>query len=187
MNKITKYYDTYKRVPFEITYVKIEHQYSFTGDCWTYYLYLSPERIPDKEKAEGIWLPPTYDDKDRVHYDYYECCWLSELGWHGGVTWYSKESSPDARMRLIKIGCDYQHAWDRDQYYNVEMIEQDAKATIEEFLEVVPDYKWHCSTVGGYWLPSEGVTTPDGLKFISYKGIKWMEEKYPDAKRWWEL
>jgi len=155
-------------------------------DRWTYYIYVSPDHIPDKKLADGVWLNPQYDEKGRQSYDYF-LSWLNDLEWHGGITWYSKTSSPDDRIRVAKIGCDYAHLFDDGQFYNERYVFSEACATVDQFIARVPNYKMYCGTVGGYWLPSEGIMAEDGDNFISFKGIEWEKENYPDQSenRWW--
>ena len=185
MRKLTKFNGNHKGVEYEIHNFVIDSTFRGLEDCWTYYLFLTVERIPDVELASQIWLDPKYDDEDRISYDYWDC-WLSRLPWHGGVTYYDKISSADMRRRVIKIGCDYQHYGDEQFNYDEKWVQRDAIETIEAFLERVPDYKRHCGTVGGYWLPSEGIVSIDGQDFISFKGIEWTDENYPEEKRWWK-
>ncbi len=169
---------------------QFQRDYSLFGeglkDCWTYYLHISPDRVPDKNLSDALWLKPKYDDYGKCSYDY-NALWISDIHWHGGVTWYSKESCADDKMRRVKIGCDFSHYWDEEYEYNIESVIREAIITAEEFIKAVPDYKRHCNTCGGYWLPSEGIMSEDGLKFISPKGIKWTKEHYPDSieKQWW--
>jgi len=178
----------YKGIGIEIQHFSIKDFPSGTKDCWTYYLYISPDRIPDKKLAEEIWLKPKYEkwcSGVLASYDYYNC-WLSGLEWHGGITYYVKWSSGDEKMRIIKAGCDFQHFSDEGQHYDVEYVLMEATHTSDEFLSRVPDYKRHCGTIGGYWLPSEGIVSEDGEQFISQKGQEWAKEKYPDTAGWWE-
>ena len=182
MNKKTVYSEQYKGVTIEVQNFDVG---GYRNNCWTYYLYISPDSIPDKEKAEELWLPPKYDDKDRMSYDYYGC-WVSDLNWHGGITYYEKYSSVDAKRRTVKAGCDYQHIWDEDHHYDIDDIEADAKATVDQLIGWFPDYMRHCGMVGGYWLPSEGAVSEDGKNFVSKKGMEWHKKQYPDGKRWWE-
>lgn len=60
------------------------------------------------------------------------------------------------------------------------------KKCIDSFKTIVPEYKWHCSMVGGYWLPSEGILSEDEVNFISNDGIKYAEENWPENRNsWW--
>ncbi|MDA3779876.1 MAG: hypothetical protein PF487_06610 [Bacteroidales bacterium] len=58
---------------------------------------------------------------------------MTELDWHGGLTWYSKEHGFDGSGKVIKIGCDYSHLWDEGQYYDLDQVKFDCKRTIERF------------------------------------------------------
>ena len=184
--EVKRYGGEYKGVITEINNFEMKGMTEFgLNDCWCCYLHLSPEQIPDRKLAESIWLDPIYDDKDRVSYDHYNGL-LGNLGWHGGITFYRKTSCVDDKKRHVKVGCDYQHYGDEGRGYDFDWLKRDVERVAQEFLDIVPDYKRHCGTVGGYWLPSEGVLSEDQHSFISNKGIDWMNKEYPNSKGWWK-
>lgn len=141
-NKIKKWTGTYKGVDFEINNWQIPPNIIIPNgkDCWTYYLYLYIDRIPEENNPNSYWLKGRKDG-NRVYYDYYKHDVMTDLDWHGGITWYSKEHGFDGSEKIIKIGCDYSHSWDEGQYYNLNIVKFDCKRTIERFLEKVPNYK----------------------------------------------
>lgn len=103
---------------------------------WNFYLYINLEAIPDK--ADSYWLEPRIDRK-RVHYDYSRHSVLASLPWHGGITYYSKESGFEGGPRIIKVGCDFMHSWDYEHgEYNLDLVLYEVKKTIENFRQLVP-------------------------------------------------
>lgn len=120
-------------------------------EAWTYYIYINLERIPKKYKPNSFWLR---DKNGKGHYDYYSHC-MSDIQFHGGMTWYSKVFSSKIH-RIIKIGCDYQHYHDEGCYYHVDMIILDVKETIDSFRDMIKGYKYWCIGNGGLYDESEG-------------------------------
>lgn len=156
---------------------------------WTYYLIIQIGRLPEALRDQ-YWLK--VDRKELTPgsgrfmciYNEYDSP-LGNLPWHGGITWYSKESTEDntPEERVIKAGCDYQHYADEGREYTLEWVLEDVKECIEAFKEQVPGYKWHCPMVGGYWDASEGEVSEDGQKFISNKGKQYrIDQGYDKPK-----
>lgn len=133
---------------------------------WTYYVYLHINRIPEEYKPNSFWLKGRKDGR-HVHYDYYRHHVIGNIDFHGGITWYSKESGFDGAERMIKIGCDYQHYWDEGFEYRLESVLQDVKTTIESFKEKIPNYKYWCCGNGKLYDKNAGLIK-DG-SFYSYE------------------
>lgn len=185
LRNISVWHGNYRGVTFEINNWQNTYEKAYRKDNWAFYLYISLDRIPNQELAEQLWLPPEKDEKGRVHYKEYDS-WLPNLDWHCGITWYSKESGLDGAERIIKAGCDYGHYWDEGREYSLDFVTYEVKKCIDSFKTIVPEYKWHCSMVGGYWLPSEGILSEDEVNFISNDGIKYAEKSRPENKNgWW--
>lgn len=157
-------------------------------DAWVFYLYLSPDRFPEESKhlCKQLWLKPKKNVPEWSRYDYMNSQLLNEIEFHGGCTYYHKEAGIDGEMKYVKVGCDYQHFFDQGHDYNFNSIYYDVQTCIDSFLAIVPNYLRWCSIAGGYWSPSEGITSHDGLDFISHKGIAYEAKEYPDAKRWYK-
>lgn len=182
LDKREIYRGTYKGVNFEIcSYVSpaipdigVDEKVNYT-----FYLIIQLGRIPQESNPDSYWLTPRRVELTKgsgsfmLIYNEYDSR-LGSLDWHGGITWYSKESTEDntPEERVIKAGCDYQHYADEGRTYNLDWIVSDVKQCIESFREQVPGYKYHCSTVGGYWDISEGELLENG-EFISNKGKQW--------------
>jgi hypothetical protein len=183
LSKRVVYNGTYRGVSFEIINWQIEGYIYGNKDCWNFYLYIGLGRIPNSELAETLWLEPKPNDLlKHATYDYYNCKLINDIEFQGGCTYYSKEGNVDTpkENRTVKIGCDYQHIWNEGHSYTLDDIIRDTKAAIDSFKDIVPDYKFYCGVVGGYWLKSEGLCMPDESNFISNKGVEWYRDNYPN-------
>lgn len=130
-----QWHGEYRGIPFEIqNFPMYENRQG-----WTFYIYVREGQF-QKEDFERFWLAPRYDEKDREHYDYMSAPPAS-LEWHCGITFYQKVSSPDAKIRCVKIGCDYQHYWDEGQMYNEIYLEQDAHTCIDSLYDLIGENK----------------------------------------------
>ena len=102
---------------------------------WNFYLYLNIDKIPKGFEPESFWL-----EDDNAHYDHEI---LSNIDFHGGITFYSKEqiSYYNEKVKIVKVGCDYQHLYDDGRDYSLEDIKNDVKRAIDSFIEMIPEYK----------------------------------------------
>lgn len=153
----------YKGVSFEIQRYPGYEWKSMTANKfnWTFYLYLWIDRIPTD--GESYWLEPRKDERGRIHYDYYRHAVLPEIDWHGGITWYSKESGHDGEKRVIKVGCDFQHSWDFEHGdYDLDTVKYEVLGAIDSFRALVPGYKYWCREDGSLHAPEEVELFPDG-------------------------
>lgn len=157
--------------------------------AWTFYLSLDLGRFPVEANPDAWWLTPRYDDKGREHYDYYGTI-MNDIDWHGGMTWYSKESSPDSKARYIKVGCDYGHYGDlEDSDYSLDWIKQDVLAAIQSFRRLVPGYKVRCRWDGELhdpkdveFLPNGGFKCPDYAIKAEASRIEYEKNQSPKEK-----
>lgn len=138
---------------------------------WCYYLFLRPDMF---QRAEDFALfdkpaevkPSPGTDKFWETHDYDA---IPDLDFHGGVTWYSKEPYMDRftgeRRECLKIGCDYAHAWDRDEGYwqGLEDVERDAKHSIDILVDQFPMNE-RCRWSGIMAVPEEFYTAVNGAK-----------------------
>lgn len=168
---------TYRGIAFEVSHTtRPDYSYRDDGppviigqkDCWTFYLYLNLSALPDDYTGPSFWLEPLHDKKGRPHYDYSLHPILSEIDWHHGITFYSKEHGFEGGSQIIKAGCDYQHHWDRGHFYDSEEVVSDAKRAIDSLHKLVPGIKRRCFWNGGYYPECEGEL--NGESFISFDG-----------------
>lgn len=146
--------DKYKDISFEINNFQIGDT-----DQWTFYLIIRLEQMPEKIR-DRFWLKPSYFKtnrkwkmKRRMYYNYNEEPLIENIVWHGGCTWYSKlKSFDDPKNKVIQIGCDYAHAWDQGQYYNIDFVLSETKTAIDSLYRLIPNIKHHCGYCGKYGL-----------------------------------
>jgi len=141
-------YEIVKRPPYQdLTYLFNNDEY-----LWSHYIYINiDQQIPNKELADSFWLKPEMNNgysKSWVVYNYFVYP-IDQLIFHGGCTHYSKISNIDALYRVVKIGCDYQHLWDKDRYYNLDYIINQCKYTIDSLWQLTPINK-HCLYCGNF-------------------------------------
>lgn len=169
---------TYRDVYYEIQNFDLRGH----GDGWTFYLYIAIDQMPD-DVAKRFWLRGKKDKSfnDRVFYDYYAEPLISDLEWHGGCTWYSKEGGFDGSKKIVRIGCDYQQSWDEGMRYSENILLSDAKRCIDSLWEKIPSMKRRCNYNGRYYPQDRGVSCADGT-FLSDEGKRQMEAW--ERKRW---
>ena len=168
----------HKGVSFEINNWKVEpNTIDLNGrDCWTYYIFIHLDRIPVNNNPESFWLEGK-KQRNYIYYGYYNHEILPNIDWHGGITWYSKESGFDGANRVIKVGCDYSHSWDEGQHYDLDIVVNDVRNTIESFKNLVPNYKYWCCGNGKLYDLREGIVKNEQFYSREYWGDKeWFKE-----------
>ena len=122
---------TYHGVAFEIVNWKFDSEmHDFPSGNWNIYLYLLESKCVDFTK---LWLEPKYfrftpTSPERLSYDYCASP-LGEVNFHGGITFYSKETV-DERDRVIKIGCDFMHYGDESRHWSQDELADHAELAI---------------------------------------------------------
>lgn len=147
--------------------------------CWTHYLYLNLNQIPAELKPLSFWLrkkKSTLPGSSFTYYDFSQHPIIGAIEFHGGCTWYSKESGFDGDDKVIRIGCDYSHSWDFGFHFSLGYVKQQVKESIDSLHALIPDIRLQCSHVGGWHKVSEGRYTDRG-DFISVAGDKFREEQ----------
>lgn len=166
----------YQGLDFEIWNWSLE---GFSDSCWNYYIFIHLGRIPDKAQAYSLWIPGKKDKHfGRIIYDYMVNELLDRVYFHGGITFYKKESGFDRVGKVIKIGCDYGHAFDAGYNYILGEIKADVQKTIESFRRVIPGYKYWCHGNGKLYDLAEGKIMNG--HFIS---DVWASEKIKEAAK----
>lgn len=175
---------THRGINFEINHFKIApNSIDERGkDCWTHYIYLHIDRIPEQYKPETFWLKGKQNGS-HIMYGHNEHPIIGEIEMHGGCTWYSKEYGFDGAPKVIKIGCDYQHLWDENQHYNLDYVQHEVEKTIDSFLNFVPDYKYWCCGNGKLYDLKEGILIGESFHSLEYwSNVEWFKEKYLTVK-----
>lgn len=168
-----KWYGSHRGVSFEINKF-MRPDYMTDGEMkayWTHYIIIHLNRIPDAKIANKLWLKGKAD-KGRVTYNYYKSTIVDRLVFHGGCTWYSKESGFDGAVKCVKIGCDYSHYWDEGYEYSIEYVQEEVQKSIDSFLNIVPDYKYWCRGNGNLYDLSEGELINESFTSFEYKNSK---------------
>lgn len=124
---------------------------------WCYYLLITEDMFPHRWEdfscgtLDVVSSGRVYKTPSRL---------FEDCDFYGGIT-YSEDvltwdNNSGSYKRSVKIGCDYNHSWDRDYgYYNgYSCVESDAKKTIDKFLEQNPDGYKRCK-YSGVWGPEE--------------------------------
>lgn len=146
---------------------------------WTHYIYLWVDRIPESHNPLSFWIKgKKHENYSHISYDYYGHSVINSIEFHGGITWYSKEAGFDGAKKIIKIGCDYQHAWDDGQEYDIDYVLSEVQKTIESFRLLVPDYKYWCTGNGKLYDLKDGVLIDETFhSFEYYSDKEWFKEK----------
>jgi hypothetical protein len=153
----TKWFGVYRGIRYEINRFA-GFQHNSQKFSWTHYILLTLDQVSE-EHREKFWLTPEYSKAweggiERLSYSYYDSI-IAQVEFHGGCTWYSKESGPDEKTRVVKFGCDYQHLWDEGQDYSLSYVVAEAKKSIDSLLSIVGEVRVHTWGDGKLRLLSE--------------------------------
>lgn len=149
MNKIIKYTGYYKDVFFEINQIftpNLKTDLYIDDFYWTYYIFIELEKIPKKYNPNSFWLPlDTYKigTYNGTMYNYDNHPLLNNIYFYSGISFYSKVSGLEqGEKKVIKVGCDFDHAWDRERgyAYPYEDIYEHVTKTIHSLYDVMPEY-----------------------------------------------
>ena len=123
----------YRDITVEISRFRLD---GLEGDRWTYYLWLSLDKIPTKDQ-KGLWPRYKKTGSHGARTFNVNNTWLADLTWHHGMTWYSKHLSSYAKGsgKMIQVGCDYSHLWDEEHTYRRELLRDDAIKTVDSLYE----------------------------------------------------
>ena len=108
---------------------------------WNYYLYISEKLVGEKFLA--MWLDDEIvtmpgSGREMINHDYFSLEVANVADLHGGITFYSKHGH-SAGYRSIEIGCDYQHLYDNQKSWTLDLVEADARRScdlVAEFLGI---------------------------------------------------
>lgn len=173
LKEVCKYHSSYKGINFEISHHGMGEEYRPEG-IWCYYLLIHEKQLPEEYRKDFI-LEPVFNDKGRLSHDYYETR-ISDLDWHCGITYYSKEGGADGEKIIIKMGCDYGHLYDENQSYNESILQTDVENTIDILFNMFPDIKIRSSYYGGYFKPNEGEFNEHGTFVAFSEKERWDKE-----------
>lgn len=121
---------------------------------WCYYLHLYGEQFYAED-----WAQLRLESEDREFAGSMHRHWrydsFPDLDPHGGWTFgeMDKYLSRDGKeYEHVKVGCDYNHLWDRESGYwqGREAVEQDAKRSIDLLCKMFPRRRVRCDYSGRY-------------------------------------
>lgn len=136
----------YRGIPFEINHP--DNGYSFA-----YYVYLNLEHFEDKQLAESLWVDAVKGEFRKI-YRMEKIPFLNDIYFHGGLTWYSKSFSL-SDDRVVKAGCDYGHDFDQYRFYDIHMVLEEVKRTINDIHDSTK-YLMYCNGCGELVSETEG-------------------------------
>lgn len=113
----------YRNIPFEV--VKWQPAGSDTV-IWNYYVYISSDIITNESKSY-------FENAEKITRRLYNYSILNDIiDMYGGITYMSIELHP---KKFYKIGCDYNHLYDKETIKTFDIILQDVKHTIDKMYE----------------------------------------------------
>lgn len=133
MKKETAWREKYRGVIIEIKNWGLHGD----SDAWAFYIYLFVEQFP-KNMRKKLWRKYFYTPYGTPLQHTFN---FSDLKWHCGQTYYSRESQPDHPFKIFCVGCDYNHYWDEGHIYDEHSILIDAKDCVDSLLEQFPELK----------------------------------------------
>ena len=138
--------------------------HDLVNEMWNYYITINLERIKDQDKQDKLWLDLTDsvigDDK---FYSSMDIDVNTDIEFHGGCTYYKKQSGLERDKRIIQIGCDYGHY--KDIPPRLDRALKGTKRTIESFYDWVGTYLRRCTGCGKYFEPGTGVKNDAGWEY----------------------
>ncbi len=115
---------------------------------------------------------------------------FDDLPFHGGVSWASTEPYFDRESakhwQAVKIGCDYNHLWDREACFpdTFNSVKCDAERAVDAFLEQNPDH-WIPSRRSGQWGPKSDMLEMENGAYLHPDDIESMSPEYLNSG--WKL
>lgn len=119
-----------------ILHSKGQHHAAGGQGTWCYYIYIAEHRI-GTPAFEKLWLDPEVSSKWKfVTYNYFNTP-VSNLDWHGGVTFYAKHGEVVGH-RCVEFGYDYNHLYDGETKWTLELVLANLERTIEQLEQLYP-------------------------------------------------
>lgn len=164
----------YQNIRFEIMKWKLGE-----NPCWNYYIFLPIDQIPPEVHKffvlKGKYEKLSPDGNEYLNYDYSGTSHLSDLDWHGGITFYEKSLDGEGKLIGIKLGCDYAHYFDEQAGYdyNLDYVFMETRQTIEKLHKLIPNLKVRCRWDGRFYDKSEVEELPNGGYVALKNKPKW--------------
>ncbi len=134
--------------------------------AWNYYIHIPIEQLPEDARPafnlRGKTTQFSPDGRKYLGYEYTGARIISDLDWHGGITFYEKHRDERGKVDGYKLGCDYLHLWDEDMEYDLDAVAREARASIDKLYEHIPDLRMRCTWDGRYYPAGEGSLNVNG-------------------------
>ena len=137
---------------------KVVRHRALLNPTWCYYIYLPKEQIPTEYQRKFFISGDKY---------YFDCPIISNLDWHGGITYYEKEYT-DGKLVGVEMGCDYAHAFDDNKHYELPNILEDMRHSVDVLRDSVP-LKWQSTWDHSYHNSEEQAISHGKQKQDAYK------------------
>ena len=156
------------------THLGIAYQIAWWGSTtyqphgtWNWYILVNDEQFYSDD-----WDKLRLKKQDQNHgvswYRHWSYEDFPDLNAHGGWTFGELKTylgRDGKEHELVKVGCDYNHAFDRDMGYSDDFnsVERDVKRSIELLAEMFPRCRLKCAYSGKYGDAEEFYTATNGL------------------------
>lgn len=158
----------YCNVRFEIVNWRLGGNCKGSFPCWNYYLYLPIDQIPIKFHKffvlKGAYKKLSPNGQAHLFYDYNRTSYISNLDWHGGLTFYEKHLDGEGKLIGIKLGCDYAHHFDEQHGYPYDLhyVLMETQQTIDKLHNLIPNLKVACQWNGKFYDKHKCKELPQG-------------------------
>jgi hypothetical protein len=179
-----RWHGTHRGIGYELAWHG-QSDYNPQG-TWCYYILVNSEQFyPDD------WSKLRLEKEDKQyfgegsfhrHYSYEN---FPDLDAHGGWTFGEMETylgRDGKEHEQAKVGCDYAHAFDRDEGYwqGREAVERDAKHSIDLLCEQFPNRRERCGYSGKYDDADQFYTARNGKRIHKSQEAKLGEQGWKD-------
>ena len=150
---------------------------------WCFYIHLFENMFLNDADFALFDRDPQITEWSGRHSEIYRYDDVPDYGFHGGITFYERTTYIDSdgtRRKALKIGCDYDHSWDRDYGYSdgFREVEMDVKCMIEKLVVEHP-LKTKCSYSGKLGTPDEFYKARHGKMVHKSMLEKFNEQEWP--------
>lgn len=152
---------------------------------WCWYIYVTSEQFSAEDWAK---LRLEHEDKqlspESTFCRFYNYDRFPDLEAHGGWTFGEMDSycgRDGSEQERVKVGCDYNHLWDRESGYwqGRDAIEQDAKHSIDLLCKMFPSRRLCCRYSGRYDDADQFYTARNGALVHKSCASKFSEDEWP--------
>ena len=136
----------YKNIDFSIVHWQLG---------WNYYLHIHKDQLPEdiriKFNLRAYKFKLSDDGNEHIGFHYESAPYISNLEWHGGITYYEKVRDGLGQIIGYKLGCDYMHHFDIYHNYDLDTLIRDVEQSIDKLHELIPNMKVRCNWDGKFY------------------------------------